>query len=55
MIIKAIAFSARGMDLGTDLSLKLKEGPLKDKKVDYELTRCESGGLSAWAQEAFGS
>ncbi len=55
MIIKAIAFSARGMDLGTDLSLKLKEGPLKDKNVDCELTRCEAGGLSAWAQDAFAS
>jgi cobalt-precorrin 5A hydrolase len=55
MIIKAIAFSKRGMDLGMDLSFKLKEGPLGAEQVEFELERCPEGGLSAWTEKAWQS
>ena len=66
MIIKSIAFSQRGMDLGMRLSSKLKEGPLKaaaegtetgccSANVELELERCRDGGLSSWTEEAFHS
>ncbi len=55
MIIKAIAFSARGMALGMDLSFKLKDGPMGKETVEYELERCEAGGLSAWTKSAWES
>jgi len=53
MIIRAIAFSKRGMDLGMDLSFKLKEGPLGKENVDYQVERCPEGGLSAWTAKAW--
>ena len=53
MIIRAIAFSKRGMDLGTALSDKFKEGLLGEGSVEFELTRCPEGGLSAWTEKAW--
>ncbi len=53
MIIKAIAFSKRGMDLGMELSLKLKEGLLGAQQAGFELERCSEGGLAAWTESAW--
>ena len=53
MIIKALAFSKRGMDLGMELSLKLKEGPLDLQQAGFELERCSEGGLAAWTESAW--
>ena len=55
LTIKALAFSKRGMDLGTELFKRLKEGPLSGAQAECELTRCPEGGLSAWTEEAFRS
>ena len=55
MVIKALAFSKRGMDLGLELSFRLMEGPLQDASVEYELERCPEGGLSSWTEKAFKS
>ncbi len=47
MTVKAIAFSEKGMTLGQKLAEGLGEGAT--------LTRCASGGLSAWAEDAWKS
>ena len=65
MIIKAIAFSKRGMDLGTELSSRFKERAPEDSRsgairsaagpVDFELERCKEGGLASWTEGAWNS
>lgn len=48
MIVKAIAFSDRGMELGTRIS-KLLEG----SETEYFLERCKTGGLSLWTKDSW--
>ena len=43
MIIKAIAFSDKGMELGRRIG----------GTIEISLTRCESGGLSGWTEDAW--
>ncbi len=54
MMIKAIAFSDRGMQLGAELSSKIKDGAL-GKEASCELERCAAGKLSAWTENAWKS
>jgi len=50
MIIEAIAFSQRGMQLGNRIEESLKE---TDKDMRLSLARCPEGGLAAWTDSAW--
>ena len=52
MTVKAIAFSEKGMALGKRMEEALMG---QADQCSFSLVRCASGGLSAWAEEAWAS
>ena len=55
MTFKAIAFSEKGMALGGRIEKAVEGFAERTEDVSFSLTRCASGGLAAWTEEAWAS